>query len=211
MGGLFGQPEYVKCCCGSPLCPGCCFDLINDDQDFAPIPFEISAPSCVSIDGTTGTFTDDAIEPQNKACGSCGTFSWVAGSLTIASGFWQPDGMGGCEFISGAGLTIRFMLYCDGQLGVTDDPGLPACCTRLRLVCGTSYETTGSDADIVIGALGPYITVIEPSSCSCNPLMVVFSLCRLAPKPQTNPSPECPFAPGFDIPACDLCAVELVI
>jgi hypothetical protein len=203
-----------QCSCRDTACPGCCFDLINAGQDFAPIPFEVSAPSCSSIDGATGTFTDDALEPQGKQCGSCGSFSWTGPYETeifISSVFYNPDGMGGCDVVVGDGLTIRLALYCDAEMGVSDNLASPLCCGRLRLICGTTYETVASDPNLVIGGLGSYITVIEPESCSCDPLSAVFSLCRLTPKPQTNPSPECPFPPGYEVPSCDLCGVEVVL
>lgn len=207
---------FCKVCDCEPdtACIGCCFPL-DDYGDLAEIPFEVGAPSCPEVDGLSGVFTHDAIEPQNKVCGSCGSFSWTKPGpqflMEIPSVFYNPDGMGGCDAIPGDGLAIRFALYCDGEFNLGDAPGLPDCCRRLRLVCGTSYETVYADPEFVLPDLGNYITIIEPDSCTCDLLSAIFSLCRLVPKPQPNPAPECPFAPGFEVPRCDLCDMELVI
>lgn len=197
------------CGCGN-ACPGCCFPTIDDGTNFPPLPFCIDAPGCPAIDGQCDEFTDDAIEPQNKLCGSCGSFSTLF-VLEVPGGFWNPDGMGGCDFVGGEGEQFRFSLFCDAEMGIPDATSENICCRRLRLIVGTNYETIYSDPSFVFPDLGPYITIIDPTSCSCDPFAVTFNLCRCVPKPQTNPSPECPFAPGFNVPECDVCGINLVI
>lgn len=205
---IFGKIYHKQCCCALG-CNGCCVPVTGDTLD--AIPFEVDAPTCASIDGVTGEFTDEAIEPEQHACGPCASYAWIDGPLTVASVSYNPDGMGGCDEIPGLGLDINLKLKCSGPLGVSDNTSLPGCCRGLRLYCGTSYETVCADPDIVDPSHGNYITVISPTSCTCDPLSVIFSLACLVPKPQTNPSPECPFAPGFEVPDCDLADVDIVI
>jgi hypothetical protein len=169
------------------------------------------APGCPTVDGVCDEFTDDAIEPQNKFCGSCGSFSSPL-VLEVPSVFYNPDGMGGCDAVGGGGLQFRFQLYCDAEMGIPDNTADNICCRRLRLIVGTSYETEYADPEFIFPDLGVFITIIDPESCSCDPFAVTFNLCRLTPKPKLpNPSPECPFTPGFEVPGCDVCEMDLVI
>lgn len=206
-----GKPKRARCCCGGGGCPGCCFPLTEDETDFLPIPFEIVAPTCVEVDGASDDFTDDALEPDPKTCGSCGTFSTPL-QLAIPTVFWNPDGMGGCDAVEGQGFTMKFQLMCNEPHGGPDDTDEPACCRRLRLMVGTTFETIGTDPTITIPDLGEFITPIAPTSCSCEGgLSAVFSLALTAIKPTENPTPECPYTPGFEVPKCDASLISLVI
>lgn len=60
MGGLFGKPEYVKCCCdGNPCCPDRC-NTVNGEECDNPLPLTLTATLTVvqtKLDPRTGIAT----------------------------------------------------------------------------------------------------------------------------------------------------------
>jgi len=60
MSGLFGRPDYLKCCCGgNPCCPGRC-NTVNGEECTNPLPTSVTATLTVStakLDPITGVAT----------------------------------------------------------------------------------------------------------------------------------------------------------
>lgn len=73
MGGLFGKPEYVKCCCdGNPCCPDRC-NTVNGEECDNPLPTTLDCTLTVS------TTKLDPITGVPSGCFTCsGTLSLSA-------------------------------------------------------------------------------------------------------------------------------------
>jgi hypothetical protein len=167
MGGLFGTPDYVRCCCGKG-CTGCCFCR---QSGFAiEADYEIDAPDCPLLDGQTGIVgIPDSEGLQTTNCGPCAN---LLNSVTYnAPTFsWDDAGIPGeCVPQGGADLLFTFHLFCliDRE---GDDPSLPECCRKIRLAIVQGGLNSPIDA--------PTTLWISPITCSCDPeggLSALFS------------------------------------
>lgn len=207
MAGLFGQPEWLKCCCEG-TCPGCCMP-VDEDGNALPIPFEIDAPGC-AIDGFTGEFDPLALSDVAGQCGICGT--WGYGSyLSITGSLWNFNGID-CDLIPGCALQICMFLNCDTEHGIEDDQENGTCCRRMRLYVATTYRFDGATNNNGTGQCSglSYETWLSPDSCECsdNVLSAIFSLGILDPATETNP--ECGEVQPC-VPDCAMSGIKVLI
>jgi len=206
-------------CCGAS-CVGVCFPF--SDNALQPLDWEIDAPNCAGIDGSTGIF--NPIDPQFQtegACGHCTCYQNISEPASIPGQFKEflsspiPD----C-YDSPCSIPMCFALTSDPLEEPVSAPGVAGCCGRLRLLVGVSGGNlslggepaieTGCDADTPSAPCNDFETWVElePISCVCDPitgLAAVFSLAALAIVcGQTYADGECIGEPTCCLPfACD--------
>jgi len=204
MGGLFGQPDYVKCCCGEGGCIGCCVPVADGTNAPLNIPFEISAPNCPKLDGFSGLFVPAAPPPAQdlSPCGVCGAYQADSISPTVDGAFYNPPAP--CFLLSPPGFVTPigpwlFSLHCDSRTPPRGSD-LPNCCKRLLL--GIARTEGG-----IIGDL----RFIAPSACSCEGgLSAIYPLDDLIEQTWLDPGIFCPIDGAFPW-NCDLAGATLVV
>jgi hypothetical protein len=172
MGGLFGTPDYVRCCCGGG-CVGCCF---CSQFPATNVNYVIDAPGCPLIDGATGNISgpDTGIP---TGCGSCVSLINNAQTHELPSFVWDdsiPEN--GCVPQPGAMAQFRFLLKCDENQPAfeTDPETTDPCCRNVRL--------------LIVDAVNNVLREIPPISCSCDPetgMMAIFSIQEFFPECET--------------------------
>lgn len=184
---------------------GCCWPhIINAQYPCGyplPVPWQISAPGCGSIDGATGSFAHTAVAVKG-VCGPCSDSAEVGagqvhGVLKTQMGSYCTD--------TPCAINVVMLLECD-------DSGAPSplnsCCSGFRLWVGTSVRFAGWDGTKPPGGSSGYYWIkVLPSSCSCSPLAMIFNV-TLTPDCATKyldgpckDQPTCctPFCTGFTV------------
>ena len=177
----------TNCCCGN--CTGCCLPVDYSNPTYpngriVDIPFCISAPGCATLDGQCADFVGGGTAtPRFGSCGICAgylsTMSWELSAFV-----WAEGGSGGCNQTP---CSIRLCLSLICLEGDDRAAGIEECCSRLRLLVGTTQrqadETSSSPA-------GPCISwkQVAPTFCECSD------------SPNTRPGVIFPLSLNF---ACD--------
>lgn len=181
---------------------------VDDDGNAIDIPFEVDAPGC-AIDGFTGVFNPLAVEGAPHACGICGTWGYSL-TLEVSGKFYNFNGMD-CDLVPACSIVWCMFLTCADTQGITDDPADSACCRRMRMLVGSTYNFAGATVNEA-GACGPgfsYEKWIGPDSCSCvDGLSAIFSLGFL--NPSTHVDPECGVVQPC-VPDCDMTGIRILI
>lgn len=184
-GSVFTKKKaLLECGCGCEPCRGCCFpwELMEGERIPQAMPFAISAPGCLELDGFECTFQpyfDDNILP-----GTCG---WCADAPSDCNGDESVEIVGTVYADSGGicittpcGLFLQFALECQNQ---DEDIGGDSCSESLRLIIKINWDAPNS----YIGPYAPFgpgdhtMLSIEPSSHEClddpnGGLLAVFDL-----------------------------------
>lgn len=130
----------MKCCCPEE-CHGCCFpydyleppDVMEAGNYAQILRWEIDAPNCPSLDGTTGQFSPETTGPHDPMvfCGFCLCYVNTDAVKTIGPfSAWQDNGLGDCT-ATPCSMTLCFGLQCARTRPVNN---LEECCNQFRLV-----------------------------------------------------------------------------
>ena len=134
-----------------------------------PVPFEISAPGC-DIDGRTGEFVPGGIADIGT-CGSCADSPSVSIDTTIGA-IKVPNPY----LCNDTPCSIEIFLRLECEDGETTY-GLPSCCGGFRLWIGTAERFVGWDGSAPPGGdPALYWLKVSPTSCSCDPLAMIFDV-----------------------------------
>lgn len=187
---------------------GCCWPTVTTPEYpcgyLVPIDFEVSAPGCGEPDGVTGAFGASGV-PNQGYCGPCNASPPVfIGSIL---GTRYTPGPGSYCFDTPCSIPVVLILECrdGGTTGGMDD-----CCGGFRLWVGTTERFAGYNGDVPPGGSADvYWMEFSPSSCSCNPLAMIFDVTFTPDCPETFPDPgpcaglskECcvPVCSGFTV------------
>ena len=172
MGGLFGTPDYVRCCCGGG-CVGCCF---CPGDPATNVDYVIDAPNCAALDGLTGNISGPDVGTPT-ACGSCVSLPNNLTTHLVPQYVWDdsiPEN--GCVPQPDSDFQFRFLIKCDENqpASETDPETTDPCCRNVRL--------------LVVDELNNIRLEIPPSSCSCDPMtgmMAIFPIDQLYPDCET--------------------------
>jgi hypothetical protein len=200
------------CCTGS-----CCCLPVDYTNPLYPrgvlqnIPFEITAPGCVQLDGDTGTFVP--IDPTSiylGGCGPCAGFVPVAVAALPGINYFDVGGM--C-MPTPCSINLCLMLTCEQDEQAVNG-GLDECCSRLRLWVGSSVQQVEDDGSRPDGDLTAVSCTswkkVSPSQCVCNPLSARFPL-SLNFNCGTISGGACDGQPNCCVLTCDLTGAEVVI
>jgi hypothetical protein len=164
------QEAALACgCCGA--CNGCCLPV--EFSETYPlgralnIPFCISAPDCAELDGDCAEFVNAS--PTSPAifgpCGICAEFSGSKSWSLLAFRWTEPPpGSGGECQMTPCTVTICLTLRC---LDEESAPDIEDCCSRLRLIIGSSEEQADGSPGPSTGSCTSFKTV-SPSFCECS-------------------------------------------
>lgn len=181
---------------------GCCWPL---EYDYTypcgysvPVPFEISAPGC-DFDGASGEFTPTGVADRGS-CGACGIAPPVVIGGTVGVIKVPTPGLGYC-METPCSMTITLVLQCEDEASVY---GLDECCGGFRLWVGTTERMVGWDGRVPSGGSDAlYWIKVEPTSCSCDPLAMIFEVTLELDCPETWPDGGCvDFPKDCCIPIC---------
>lgn len=155
------------CCCGN--CLGCClpveYHALYPNGRAVNIPFCISAPACLELNGLCSIFAGPATaSPRFGPCGICLGYSQEVYPLAAYKWVEPPPGPGACQQTP-CSVNLCLSLICLEETAAT--PGIEECCSRLRLVVGCSELMSDG---IVQAGTGPCISFkrVAPSACVCS-------------------------------------------
>lgn len=152
--------------------------------------YEISAPSCLDIDGDTGIFIPDVATNQvGSECGNClcytpdGVHAVNGGTFEVVADECNP---------TPCSRNVSFYLMCDRQAALIadDNPNTELCCQDIKLlvafddsdVAGPRPRPTNICRDLITadGLLLANLVELRPIACTCDPFGLVYDLSDLA-------------------------------
>jgi hypothetical protein len=162
---------------------GCCWPVIYTELYpcgyRVQIPFEISAPGCVGLDGHTDSFGGVGVQ-GNGSCGSCDVGSGV--DLPSVVGIRRLETGPFCT-ITPCTVPLAIILVCEDGAATN---GQPECCGGFRLWVGSTQRFAGySDTSPNGGDPSLYWHKYAPTSCGCGPLAMIFEVALIVDCPET--------------------------
>jgi hypothetical protein len=163
---------------------GCCWP--TETSDLYPcgyriaIPFEISAPGC-DIDGLADVFPATGVGIAGP-CGGCDPIGSGSDTPTATLGSINVEGPGSYCMDTPCNMDIELRLVCEDGASVY---GLDECCGGFRLWVGTSVRMVGWDGTAPSGGSSLlYWIKFAPTSCSCDPIAMIFEVSLVADCPE---------------------------
>lgn len=179
--------KHNKCCCDE-FCHGCCFPLgeLGQPQDLA---FELSAPSCLALDGFTGTFLPETGTNEiGEECGNCLCYTTDPSTpLPGITGTAYEVVAEVCQSTP-CSRSVNFYLMCDRQTTIVDDgnAATDACCQDIKLLVAFDDADVAGDGPRPLNICREFIlsdgieleNLIElsPISCECEDELTNFVL-----------------------------------
>ena len=219
-----------RCCCGgAEFCNGCCFPLSELGQPLT-LAFEMSAPSCLTFDGFSGTFVpEEGTNEFGTQCGNCLCFTTdpINPLPGLLGSTWEV--VGDECLATPCSRSLNFYLMCDRQTTIIDDgnAATDACCQDIKLlvafddsdVAGTRPRPLNKCRDFIQsdGVLLGNIVELLPISCECEDelteFVLVYDLSSLAFLCLTEYSGgPCDGLPDCCVPdACDFTGATLTV